>query len=181
MKFLKQFFILVLAFVCIILVVALFVKKDYHVSRSIEISSRTENVFEYLLFLENHEEFTVWTAKDPATVKKYSGQDGTVGATLRWESKDDNIGVGEQEITKIDQGKTIEYELRFEKPWEMVGSAYFTTEELNGDKTKVVWGFKGTSPWPWNIFLLFMDMEEELSPDLEKGLQNLKTNLEVEE
>lgn len=181
MKFLKQFAILVVAFICIVLVVALFVKNDYHISRSIEISNQPETVFDYLKFLQNHEEFTVWTEKDPSTLKKYSGQDGTVGAIFRWESNHEEVGVGEQEITKIDLGKSIEYDLRFEKPWEMVASAYFTTEKVNGAKTKVIWGFKGNSPWPWNIFLLFMDMEEELSPDLEKGLQNLKANLEVEE
>ena len=181
MKFLKQFLILIVAFVCIILVVALFVKKDYNIYRTTEISRNKDDVFDYLKYLENHEEFTVWTEKDPKTVKSYSGEDGSIGFIYRWESSHEEVGVGEQEITAIDPGKSIDYELRFEKPWEMTGNAYFNTAEISGNKTKVTWGFTGNSPWPWNIFLLFMDMDAELGPDLEKGLVNLKTNLEIEE
>ena len=181
MKFLKQFVILIVAFVCIILVVALFVKKDYNITRSIDISKSKAAVFDYLKYLENHEEFTVWTEKDPKTIKSYRGEDGTVGFVHRWESSHEEVGVGEQEIIKMDSETGIEYELRFEKPWEMTANAYFNLEEKTINNTKVVWGFKGTSPWPWNIFLLFMDMEKELSPDLEKGLENLKNTLEIEE
>jgi hypothetical protein len=32
--------------------------------------------------------------------------------------------------------------------------------------------------YPTNLMLLFMDMEEMLSPDLQNGLNNLKTLLE---
>ena len=35
--------------------------------------------------------------------------------------------------------------------------------------------------WPWNITLLFMDMDGDLGPDLESGLLKLKNTLEVEE
>ena len=64
---------------------------------------------------------------------------------------------------------------------EMTRQAFFTTEYLGGSpeqKTRITWGFEGSSPWPWNIFSLFRDMDNELGPELQEGLNNLKKVLE---
>ena len=53
-----------------------------------------------------------------------------------------------------------------------------STESVNANTTKVVWGFEGHMDYPSNIMLLFMDMEEMLGGDLQTGLDNLKKNLE---
>ncbi len=44
---------------------------------------------------------------------EYRGTDGTVGFVSAWDSPVRDAGKGEQEITKIDDGKRIDYELRF--------------------------------------------------------------------
>lgn len=180
MKFLKQFLILILALISIVLIVALFVKKDFQVSRSVEIERSSEDVYDYIRFLENHESFAVWTMKDPNIEKSYSGPDGNVGSIYKWNSKLEDVGAGEQEIIDMVINKQIDYELRFKKPWESTAQAYFELSNTSNATTKVTWGFKGTSPWPWNIMLLFMNMDDELGPDLEEGLNNLKDILEVE-
>ena len=78
----------------------------------------------------------------------------------------------------IDEGKRIDYELRFLEPWESTSPAYMTFTSLDSMTTSVSWGFEGEMPYPFNLMLLFMDMEEQLGNDLQQGLNNLKVILE---
>ncbi len=181
MKLLKKLGILLISLVCLILLIALFVRKDYHVTRTVEVNADSGTVFDYVRYLKNQEEFSVWHKMDPNMQKSLTGEDGQIGAVASWDSKKEDVGAGEQEIISIAEGERIDFELRFKKPWELTSNAYFTTQSGNNGKTKVTWGFDGASPWPWNFFLLFMNMDEELGPDLEKGLDNLKIILESEE
>ena len=183
MKFLKKIFILLITLVGFALIIPLFVKNDYSISRSIEINRETSDVFDYIRYLKNQEEFAVWQSKDPDAKISYTGDDGAEGAIYKWDSKVKDVGAGEQEITKIDENERIEFELRFTRPMEMTGQAFFTTEQLSSPEggTKISWGFEGTISWPWNLLLLFVDMENELGPELQQGLQNLKKVLEAEQ
>jgi hypothetical protein len=52
------------------------------------------------------------------------------------------------------------------------------TKSLSSNQTKVIWGFNGAMPYPMNLMLPIMDMDEMLGKDLETGLKNLKFNLE---
>ena len=166
MKFVKQFLILILALVSIVLIVALFVASDFEVSRSVEIEKERAEVFDYVRYLENHENFSVWSAIDPNIQQSYVGSEGNVGSIYKWNSEHEDV---------------IFYELRFKKPWESTAQASLNLKKISSTSTKVVWSFQGNMPWPWNITLLFMDMDSELGPDLEKGLENLKNILEVED
>jgi len=116
---------------------------------------------------------------DPDAKKSFTGQDGTVGFISAWESQVENVGKGEQEIKNITPGTRIDFELRFIEPFESTDQAYFRTESLSENSTRVLWGFYGALPIPMNLMLYFMDMDEQLGPDLEKGLQNLKILLEA--
>ncbi len=53
-------------------------------------------------------------------------------------------------------------------------------EPITENQTRVQWGFDGRMPYPMNLMLLFVDMEEALGNDLETGLNKLKTILEAE-
>ena len=181
MKFLKQLVILILALVSIVLIVALFVRKDFQVNRSVNIERSNTDVYEYLRFLENHENFTTWSQMDPKMTTTYSGPEGNVGSIYKWNSKDENVGIGEQEITQLIPNEKIEFDLRFKKPWESNAKAYLSMTSESDNETQVTWGISGETPWPWNITLLFMDMDSQLGQDLESGLNNLKNILEVEE
>lgn len=110
--------------------------------------------------------------------KTFTGVDGTVGAISAWESSDKNVGVGEQEIKKIIEGERIDFELRFKVPFESTDHAYFTTEAISLRETRVKWGFNGKMPYPMNLMLPFMGMEDVLGKDLLAGLNSLKVILE---
>lgn len=157
---------------------ALFVKKEYAVEKEIVINQPKAEVFEYIKHLKNQDNFSKWATMDPDMKKTYRGTDGTVGFVSAWESQDDEVGVGEQEIKTITEGDRIDFELRFIKPFESTESAYMTTETLDENQTLVKWGFNGHMDYPMNLMLVFMDIEKMIGDDLQTGLNNLKTKLE---
>lgn len=178
MKFLKGFLIVLLLFVAIPLIVALFTKKEYHVERKVIINKPKTEVFEFIKQLKNQGKYSKWALIDPTMKKTYHGTDGTVGFVYAWDSNHEQVGSGEQEIIKIVDGERIDYELRFIKPFESNAPAYMATETLGDNQTKVKWGFDGHMDYPMNLMLLFMDFEKLVGDDLQSGLDKLKEILE---
>jgi len=115
---------------------------------------------------------------DPNMEKDFKGTDGEVGFVYSWKSNNKDVGQGEQEISHISEGESVNYNLHFIKPFEARAYANMNTESVNENQTKVKWGFKSRMNYPMNIMLLFMNMEKMLGNDLETGLKNLKAVLE---
>lgn len=158
------------------LIAALFAKKDFEIEREIVIAKPKNQVFEYILLLKNQDKFSKWANIDPKMKKEYRGTDGTVGFVSAWNSEDQNVGVGEQEIKKITDGERIDYELRFIKPFASTAPAYMITETVPENQTKVKWGYIGTMAYPMN--LMIPTIQAQLAADLDEGLKNLKKVLE---
>lgn len=175
---LKKILFIILVLIAIPLVVALFLPKDYSVEREIIINKPKQEVFEYVKYLKNQDNYSKWASMDPNMKKTYSGTDGTVGFVSAWESENDDVGSGEQEIIKIQEGERIDFELRFKEPFESTSPAFMITESVTENKTKVTWGFSGHMNYPMNIMMLFMDFEKMIGDDLESGLSNLKSEME---
>lgn len=179
MNILKNVLLVVAIIVAIPLIAALFVNGEYAVERQIIIDKPNQEVFEYVKFLRNQDNFSKWGTLDPDMKKEYRGVDGTVGFVSAWEGNED-VGKGEQEIVNIIKGERIDFELRFIEPFESTSPAYMTTESVTDNQTRVRWGFSGKMPWPMNLMLLFMDMEDMIGDDLSDGLSSLKAVLEQE-
>lgn len=178
MKVFKKVLIVIGILIALPLITALFVKKDYAVEREIVINRPKSEVFEYLKFLKNQDNFSKWATMDPKMKKTYSGTDGTIGFVSAWESDHEDVGKGEQEIKKIIEGERIDFELRFLEPFESTENAYMTTDAVGDRQTQVKWGFNGHMDYPSNIWLLFLDFEEMIGDDLQTGLEKLKSELE---
>jgi len=176
MNILITILIVIGSIIVLFLLVALLVKKEYSVSKEISISKPQQDVFNYLKMLKNQEQYSVWVMKDPNIKLVYTGTDGTVGATSSWESKDKNVGVGAQEIIKMNDGHSLDVEVRFKKPFEGTSYANTTVSTEGNGQTKVVNTFTGKSKYPSNIMNLFMP--KLVGNDMQKNLVNLKANLE---
>jgi uncharacterized protein YndB with AHSA1/START domain len=179
MKIVKKILIVLAVIIAIPLIVALFIERDYAIEREIVIDKPVEEVFDYIKYLKNQDNYSKWNRMDPNMKKEYKGEDGKVGFVSAWASEDENVGVGEQEILKILEGERIETKLRFKVPFEAEDDAYMSTEAISEGQTKVKWGFSGSFPYPFNIMRLFFDMEEAVGGDLEVGLENLKSLMET--
>lgn len=175
----KKLLLAVVVLLAIPLVAALFVKQDYKVETQIIIKQPVTVVFDYIRFLTNQDNFSVWAALDPNMQKTDQGVDGTVGFVSGWHSENADVGTGEQEIKAIVEGARIDYELRFYQPYAAVSPAYMQTEAVNAEQTRVTWGFAGHIPYPINLMLLFIDVEAMITADLQQGLENLKLILET--
>lgn len=178
MKILKKVLIAVAIIIAIPFIVTLFTKKDYSVERDISINKPKQEVFDYVKYLKNQDNFSRWATMDPNMKKTFSGTDGTVGFVSAWESDNPDVGKGEQEIIKIAEGERIDFELRFLEPFQSTAPAYMTTESISENQTTVRWGFSGHMNYPMNIMLLFMDFEKMIGDDFDAGLKNLKHELE---
>ena len=177
-KALKITGIVVLILIAVPLIVALFVKKKYDVECEVTINKPKSEVYDYVKFLKNQDEYSVWLKMDPNAKKDYKGTDGTVGFVSAWSSDNKDLGKGEQEITGIKDGERIDYELRFIEPFESTEKAYMAFESPDSASTKVKWGFNGKMNYPMNLMMLFMDMDGMISKDLQTGLDEMKKILE---
>ena len=178
MKTLYVILFVLLGVIALLLVIGLFVKKEYEVSREVVIDKPKETVFEYIKLLKNQNNFSVWAKIDPNMKKVFTGTDGTPGFVSAWESDNKNAGKGEQEILNVEIGGKIDYEIRFIKPFKSVSYATMSTLFVDENQTSVTWVFTGKMKYPMNLMLLFMNMEKSIGNDLQNGLQNLKTILE---
>jgi hypothetical protein len=146
------------------------------IEKSVKVKSSPGVVYEYLKLTRNHDNFSVWNMADPNMKKSYEGTDGTVGFIYRWDSAVKNVGAGEQEITALEDGKSIDYAIRFSRPMKNTGKTKFQVTGSADGYTSVDWIFDSPSRFPMSLFSPIF--KRILGKDLEKGLQNLKVILE---
>lgn len=170
MKFIKYFFLSILGIVVLLLLIALFVPKEFKTEREIVIQKPKQEVFDYIRYVKNQDNYGKWQLEDPEMVKTATGEDGTVGFVYAWKSK--KMGDGKQTIIGVTEGERLDTELDF--GFGEPAKSYIITSEVAPNETKVVWGMSGKSPYPFNLMTLFMD----LGKDFDEGLYNLKTLLE---
>lgn len=176
MRILVIILIAIVALIALLLIIALFVKKEYAIEREIVIEKPKQEVFDYLKFLKNQDNYSKWVMTDPSMKKDFTGTDGTVGFIYAWDSTNKNAGKGAQEIKAIDNGNRLDIEIRFEKPFVGIAYVHQTTESVSENQTNVRWGMKGESNYPMNLMNLFMD--SLLGKDLDESLNTLKGVLE---
>ena len=174
MKFLKVLGIIIVSIIVIGLIAAAILPKDQIIEKEIVINKPSSEVFAYIKNLKNQDLYGYWFTQDPQMKKEYRGTDGTIGFTTAWESE--KMGVGEQEITGIDEGKRVDFALRFKKPFEANNKTWMTTEAVGPNQTKVKWGFSGHSNYPMNLMSAMM--QGMLEDQFQTGLNNLKAIME---
>jgi hypothetical protein len=176
MKIVKRILIGVAILVAVPLIVGLFVKTDFAVEREVIIKKPKNDVFNYVRYLKNHDNFSKWATMDPQMKKDYRGTDGTVGFVSAWESDNENVGKGEQEIKRITEGERIDVEIRIRSPFQSTDPAYIATESVADNQTKVKSGYLGKMNYPTNLLCPFI--ADKIGKDMETGLTNLKAVLE---
>lgn len=178
MEIIITIFLIILFFIALLFIIAVFTKKEYVIEREININKPLIEVFNYLKHIKNQDNFSKWVMTDPSMKKDFKGIDGTVGFIYAWDSNKKQAGAGEQEIIKIEEGKKIDIEVRFLRPFSAIAYTPFITESVADNQTKVKWGMSSKMKYPLNIMLLFMNAEKMLGNDIQISLTNLKKILE---
>jgi len=167
------------ALIAILLIVALFVKNKYTITREVTINSSVEDVYDYLRFHKNQKQYNHWLQLDLNVRTEIKGKpDGEPGSILFFESKSKKAGTGEWENTGLIKNKRIEIELRFLHPYQFTATAVLSFKPVNEHETQLTWDYHSGMDWPKNITLLFIDMEKIIGKDIETTLGNIKRQLE---
>jgi hypothetical protein len=166
---------IIVAIIAFILIIPIFMRKTHHVQRDIVINAPVQQVFDYLKLIRNQEKFNKWAKTDGNRKEAFRGTDGTVGFIYAW-SGDKSAGEGEKEIRNIAEGKQIELEYRFVKPFKAIAHFVMTTEPLSEDQTRVTWSNTSSLNYPLNIMVPFV--EKSLAKDMDESLNALKDILE---
>lgn len=166
--------LMVIAAIAIIfLLIAAITGNDMNIERSIIIDKPVKQVFEQVRLLRNHDNFNMWMMMDPGMKKEYHGTDGQEGFVYAWDSTNHrNVGAGAQKILKIEQDKSVLYELRFIRPMQDIAEAAIKTIATTDGKTLVQWSFNSKMKFPMNAMKPIMT--GMLSKSLDQSLANLK-------
>lgn len=176
MKILKRILLGIAGVIVLLLIIALFVKKEYTLERKVIINKPQQEVYDFVRMFKNQDATNPWLKLDPATKTEIRGNDGEVGAVYAWQSE--KVGHGEQRLAAVSSPHELHYELHFIKPFEGYGQTDFYFGEAAPGQTKVRNTFSGKMPYPMNLMLLCVDMDKNIGSQLQIGLDNTKAALE---
>lgn len=162
--------------VALVLIIASFLPKTFQLSAEVVVDKPSNEVRNYAKILANQKNYSVRVMTDPNVQLIYEGIDGTVWAKQARDSTMKNVGKGEQEITKIDEWKSYEVVIRFEKPMKATNYSRTTIESVGENKTKVTNTFRGVNPRPGNFVSMFF--LPQVRKDMQQNMNNLKVQLE---
>lgn len=168
----------VVLLIVVVAVLAFVLPTQIHVERDVTINKPRADVFAYIKYQKNQNEWGPWFRKEPTMKQEFRGTDGAPGFISYWKGEKAETGEGEQEIKNITENERIDSELRFKQPFESTASAFLTTQAPDAGITKVKWGLDTLMPRPFNLMCLFIDFDKELGKDLDEGLASLKTIME---
>lgn len=116
----------IVGFIALLLIIALFLKKEHYVNREIIINAPRQKVFDFFKLLKNQDKFNKWAKVDPDRKWEYQRTDGKVGFIISWNGNK-NAGEGEKEIMNIVEGKRIETQIRFVRPMKTIADIIMET------------------------------------------------------
>lgn len=167
----KKLLYILLAIITIVIIALFVVDEKYHYEKSIIINAPAEKIYQNISSTKTFNQWNPWLKIDPNMKLEYSGTQGQIGDKYCWDSKNDDAGVGCQEITELIPNKKQKTRMDFKKPFE--GTSYseiILTSENNG--TKVTWTLDSELEKPMNIMKPMMDYW--MGKSYGEGLETLK-------
>lgn len=172
MKIVKGLLWILVGLVAVFFILALIGPADYHVERSKVMNADAASVWSNISDFKKWTAWSPWQEKDPTVQNEFDGEAGTVGSKMSWVGNEELTGTGSMEISAIDPMKSVLYDLKFVVPFEMQSKGGFNFSEEEG-KTKITWYDEGDIPFMMRPMMLFMDLDGQMGPDFERGLNKL--------
>lgn len=171
----KKILYVIISLLAVYLILCFLGKSEAKVERSISINSSPEavkaNIADHKVF---HEKWSPWTEKDPQMKVTFEGNAGESGQKMAWVSDKEEVGKGSMTLNSI-TGDSIIQTLHFD---DFGDSKIYHTVKSENSAVKVTWGMQSQTPFLLRGMMMFMNMEEMIAPDFEKGLVKLKTHVE---
>jgi Polyketide cyclase / dehydrase and lipid transport len=148
---------------------------SFRVQRVVLINAPSDKVFPLINDIKAWTAWSPYEKKDPAMKRTYGAVTAGKGATYAWDG-DKNVGQGSIEIVESGPRKIL-LKLDFIKPFEAHNMGEFLFEP-KGDSTSVTWATYGPSPYISKVVGTFMNIDDLIGRDFEKGLADLKAAAE---
>lgn len=173
------FFYILIGCITFVAFLHTWVKKEFDRSRTVLINKPKAEVYGYIRQLQLQPNWLPWFESRTGVILKFKGEEGKEGATLYWRMQHKYFEEeGIERITKIKPGMVLETQFFFLKPHKTYFESYMAVKELDDERTKLLWGIRGTHRFPASVLSMFFDFNGRLEQHIEEGLENIKFNLE---
>lgn len=147
---------------------------SFTVTRSTSIAAPAARVYAHVHDLREWGKWSPWDAMDPAMVKTFSDDQGTVGSHYSWVGNR-KVGEGRMKIVGLEEPTKVDLELEFLKPFKAQNGVTLDIEPSgDGATSDVTWSMTGKLNFMMKIMGIFKSMDDQVGPDFEKGLASLK-------
>lgn len=174
MKVVKIIGIIIIFLALIVFGGALFLADSYHIERSVLIKNTPDLIYQSISDFNKWEKWNPWNAMDPNAIHSISGNAGEPGHKWVWSGE--KLGKGNLTIQEIKKFREVKSLLVFEEPQQMESMDIWKLENTS-EGVNVIWSMEGKLGYPIQRWFGLM-LEGMLSPDMEKGLANLKKYME---
>jgi uncharacterized protein YndB with AHSA1/START domain len=151
---------------------------EFHVERSTTIAAPAAAVYSRLDDFHQWAAWSPWDKFDPQMSKVYEGAASGVGASYHW-TGNNKVGEGRMTISQSEPPARLVMTVEFFKPWKGNNTTTFSLAP-DGANTKLTWAMEGKEDFMGKAMGLFMNMDKMIGPDFERGLANLRTQVEGE-
>ena len=165
--------LLFLAGLIVVLAIIAGVKSpEYKISREISIIAPADKIFPHINNPKLGDVWMPWRESDPKVQIAYAGPEFGLGAKSTWTSEG-SMGTGYAEIVESIDNQIVKTNLAYTKPMTMNQTAVLELKPMD-QTTQVVWSVEGKNNFLFRLIGLFIDVDEIVGKDFEKGLSNLK-------
>lgn len=168
----SKIFIGIAAVVALFLIYVALQPSDYVISREVEIRASPEEIFPFINDQRELDRWMPWAKLDPQIQMNFSGPESGVGSKASWTSSGD-MGVGSSTIVESIPNEKTRFALEFQKPFEMTQTAEISIQPSD-DASIVRWSAEGKNNFIGRLMCVFMNMDEVVGKNFEKGLSELK-------
>jgi hypothetical protein len=175
MRVLKILGLGLLGLIAVLVVVGLFLPRQWHVERTVVIKAGPEHIYPLVNDLKEWQSWAAWNKDmDPQVKWEYGGPASGVGAWWSWDGP--VMGHGKMTIVKSDMatGVWVDEMIETDDGVNAKGSLTWTKE---GEDTKVKWVDEGTLPPVIGGYAVSM-IETMLGDNFQVGLDKLKAQAE---
>lgn len=140
----------------------------FRIARSRTINAPASTVFGLIQDFHAWEHWSPWEKLDSSMKKTYGGPATGKGANYHWVGNN-KVGEGKMTITDTVENARVEVDLNFIKPFAANNKTTFTLD-AEGDTTRVTWAMEGERNFVMKAFGVFMNMDDLVGKDFDKGL-----------
>jgi len=172
---LKIILIVIIVLIIGVLLFATTKPDSFSVKRSISVKAPPEKIAGLINDFNRWSAWSPWEKLDPTMKRTLTGPASGPGSIYEWEGNS-KVGQGRMEILETSSSQ-IKIKLDFIKPFEGHNITVFSLQP-QGDTTTVIWDMSGPNRFMGKIMQVFMNMDNLIGKDFEKGLATLKAQAE---